>query len=177
MDLNRRQAIVGLGGAILPATLIEKETSSKFLLIVYLGVGNMSSRKAEEFADRTREKLVAKQDNNFRYLIIPQREFLTYAEVCELSGEQINQRDAAWFKDALDRDSLTKLKTTVLKVGETEEEVREYMACMFGSPIKELPVEIEEKIENAIDLGKRYNVKFLKNFVAEILEEELNNQE
>lgn len=175
--MDRREALMGLvagaSGGITRDFLPKKE-KGRVLLVVYLHVGSMPSKKVEVFIDRTREKLRGEKPDNFHFLIIPDRHHSTWIDVFSLDGEPWSggpHPDAdeakAWIEKALASGKLNRFEGECL---DTDDDIIEHCKLMFGAPVVELPEYFDEAVRNTIEKGKRWGVRNLKQFCVEYLE-------
>jgi hypothetical protein len=170
--MDRREALLSGLGITLPSLaglpkLIEND--KRFLIVIYLYVGNMSSKSIESFVGRYTKELIATKPSDVTFLFMPQRGDPTYVEVYPLY-EQEDKVNKEWFESKF--KDIEPLRENVQSkwLTPTNEAVLEYCRLMAGAPVKELPDFFDEYVGDMIEKGRGYGVLRLQAYVWDLCE-------
>jgi len=178
--MERRELLAGLAGlAALPALSLSFSSKSEaggqfdFLAVVHLYVSNLPIIKVEAYTDRALDRLRKSKPENLKFMVFPQRDYETYVEIFDMRGAEsdpnLTDDIDMWIEEVGEFRRIQHLSVEFFDAHPVAE-IKDHVMMMLGAPVISMPADIDDKINIAIELARRFNIPDhdFKEFVYEM---------
>lgn len=182
--MQRRQALTALAVAPIaglpalpsPTKVLGQKTegqSAKYLVVIYLGIGDFPPHKVEAFVDRIKERFATSKPENINFVILPKRVFDHSAEVFALDGSHVNcEVTREWLRDNIDNNSLKQIFYEEFHRDWTDSEILGNLEYI----IKPWTARTIGIVKRGIELGRKHRVCHLLGFVRQYTKDCLSEE-